>query len=164
MQRGDLKPIPERTNIMSFFSWLRNRTSTRSRSSDGLQIRPTAPRFRPRLEALEDRWLPSTLTVMNNQDSGPGSLRADIAAANPGDTINFAPSLAGQTITLTSGELSITKGLTIQGPGAGQLTVSGNNNYRTFEVNAGQPVILSGLRMIGRDTFGTYPLVGGAIS
>ena len=147
---------------MSFFSWLRNRTSTRA--PHGARHKgPMAPRFRPRLEALEDRWLPSTLTVMNNQDSGVGSLRADIAAAQSGDTIVFAPNLNGQTITLTSGELSITKGLTIQGPGAGQLTVSGNNMYRAFEVNAGQPVILSGLRMIGRDTFGANPLVGGAI-
>ena len=147
---------------MSFFSWLRNRTSTRA-PHGARQKGPMAPRFRPRLEALEDRWLPSTLTVMNNQDSGVGSLRADIAAAQSGDTIVFAPNLNGQTITLTSGELSITKGLTIQGPGAGQLTVSGNNMYRAFEVNAGQPVILSGLRMIGRDTFGANPLVGGAI-
>ena len=33
--------------------------------------------FRPRLECLEDRWVPSTLTVLNNLDSGAGSLRAD---------------------------------------------------------------------------------------
>jgi hypothetical protein len=32
------------------------------------------PAFRrPRLEALEDRWVPSTLTVTNNLDSGAGS-------------------------------------------------------------------------------------------
>ena len=131
---------------MSFFSWLRSRTSTRSRRWDGFQIRPAAPRFRPRLEALEDRWLLSTLTVTNNLDSGPGSLRAEIAAAhNIKDTIVFAPSLTGQTITLTSAELLISTGVTIQGPGAGQLTVSGNNQFRVFEVNAGQPVALTGL-------------------
>ena len=130
---------------MSFFSWLRKRTSTRSTRWHGLQIRPTTRRFRPRLEALEDRWMPSTLTVTNNLDSGAGSLRADIAAAKSGDTIVFAPSLDGKTITLTSGELSITTGVTIQGPGASQLTVSGNNGYRVFEVNSSQPVVLSGL-------------------
>jgi hypothetical protein len=149
---------------MSFFSWLRNWTSTRSRRLDGLQIRRTAPCFRPRLEALEGRWLPSTLTVLNNFDSGHGSLRAEIAAAQSGDTIVFAPNLNGQTITLTSGELSITKGLTIQGPGTGQLTVSGNNFYRVFEVNASQPVVLSGLTMTGGGeptSFGNT--VGGAI-
>jgi hypothetical protein len=74
-------------------------------------------RFRPRLEMLEDRALPSTLTVTNNLDSGPGSLRAEIAAARKGDTIVFAASLSGQTIALSSTELSIPKNLTIQGPG-----------------------------------------------
>src|SRR6516165_12813270 len=81
------RPVLERRNIMSFFSWLRKRTSTRSRRWDGFQIRPTAPRFQPRLEALEDRWLLSTLTVTNNLDSGPGSLRAEIALAQNNDTI-----------------------------------------------------------------------------
>jgi hypothetical protein len=105
-----------------------------------------ASRFRPRLEVLEGRWLPSTLTVMNNLDSGPGSLRADIAAAQSGDKIVFAPSLNGQTITLTSGELSITTGVTIQGPGASHLTVSGNNHqFRVFEINASQLVAVTGL-------------------
>ena len=53
--------------------------------------------FRPHLEALEDRWVPSTLTVTNNLDTGAagdGSLRGEIAAAQSGDVINFAPGLA----------------------------------------------------------------------
>jgi predicted outer membrane repeat protein len=103
------------------------------------------PTFRPALEALEERWVLSTLTVLNTHDSGAGSLRADIAAAHSGDTINFAPSLDGQTITLTKGELLINKNLTIAGPGAGALTVSGNNQSRVFEMAAGTQVALSGL-------------------
>jgi hypothetical protein len=131
---------------MSFSLWLRNRTSTRPPRGRA-QHRPAAPRFRPRLEALEGRWMPSTLTVMNNLDSGPGSLRADIAAANSGDKIVFAPSLNGQTITLTSGELAISKNLTIQGPGASHLTISGDHLSRVFDVNAPvvAPVVLSDL-------------------
>ena len=39
--------------------------------------------FIPRLEALEDRFCLSTLTVVNNADSGAGSLRDTIAVALP---------------------------------------------------------------------------------
>ena len=90
---------------------------------------PRPAPVRPRLEALEDRWVPSTLTVTNALDTGAagdGSLRGEIAAAQSGDVINFASSLAGQTITLANGELPITRSLDIEGPGAKQLTVSGN--------------------------------------
>ena len=61
------------------------------------------------LESLENRRLLSALTVSSAADSGIGSLRAQIAAAQSGDTINFAPGLAGQTITLTSGEIAFAK-------------------------------------------------------
>jgi hypothetical protein len=44
---------------MWFFSWLRNQTSI-------WFPRRRAPRFRPQLEALEDRCLPSTLTVTSD--------------------------------------------------------------------------------------------------
>lgn len=54
----------------------------------------------------------ATLTVTTNADSGVGSLRAQIAAASSGDTITFD---AGMTVTLTSGELVISKDLTIDG-------------------------------------------------
>ena len=76
-------------------------------------------RARPVLELLEDRTVLSTLTVLNALDSGAGSLRDTIKAASSGDTILFDSSLSGQTITLTSGELAITKSLDIEGPGAG---------------------------------------------
>ena len=46
----------------------------------------------------------ATIEVTNNNDDGAGSLRDAIATAQSGDTIEFAPSLANQTITLTSGQ------------------------------------------------------------
>ena len=55
------------------------------------------------------------LKVLNNADSGAGSLRQAILDATDGDTILFDNSLLGQTVTLTGGELLITKNLTISG-------------------------------------------------
>ncbi len=52
-------------------------------------------RLSPRLEALKGRVVMSTLTVTNSADSGAGTLRAELAAANSGDTIVFAPDLTG---------------------------------------------------------------------
>src|SRR5688500_7257691 len=79
---------------------------------------PVPPRrsFVPRLELLESRNLLSTMTVLNNFDAGAGSLRDALKHAHDGDTIVFDESLAGQTITLTSGDLDIKKSLDIQGP------------------------------------------------
>jgi hypothetical protein len=115
-----------------------------------------------RLEALEDRWLPSTLTVLNTLDSGPGSLRGEIAAASSGDTITFAPSLDGQTITLTSGELALTQSLDIEGPGAGLLTVSGNNASRVFDISSGVTATIAGLTITDGLAGGTAPLFAGS--
>jgi hypothetical protein len=77
-----------------------------------------------RVEALEDRSVPST--VMNLNDSGPGSLRDAIATTPAGGTVDFQPGLSG-TITLTSGKLDIHQDLSIVGPGAGLIAVSGNH-------------------------------------
>jgi hypothetical protein len=84
----------------------------------------------------------STITVNDNSDpSGTGacpatcSLRQAITAANGGDTIVFAPGLSSP-INLAQGELLIGKALTIQGPGATKLTISGQNNSRVFNLTA----------------------------
>jgi hypothetical protein len=86
----------------------------------------------------------AAITVTNQADSGPGSLRDAIAAAAPGDTINFSLTLPA-TITLTSGELLISKNLTISGPGASNLAISGMNASRVFEIGSGFTVAISGL-------------------
>ncbi len=138
---------------MSLFPWLRNPMGNRARRA---QPRPPAPRFRPRLEALEGRCVPATLKVTNLLDSGPGSLRYEIAQAKSGDTIAFDKKLDGGTITLTTGELDINKSLTIQGPGAGLLTVGStglansgslynNGSSRIFEVERWATATLSGM-------------------
>ena len=70
--------------------------------------------FLPRIDLMEDRTLLSACTVLNLNDSGPCSLRAEITAANqtPGaNTIDFANRLHG-TIILTSGELLVTNSVT----------------------------------------------------
>ena len=60
-----------------------------------MRSRPVRNSLRSRLlmESLEDRLAPATFTVINENNSGPGSLRAAINAANaaPGaDRIGFS--------------------------------------------------------------------------
>jgi len=83
----------------------------------------------------------TTRTVTSLNDSGPGSLRATIAASAAGDTIIF--SVSG-TITLSSGDLAVGRDLTITGPGAKVLTVSADHSCRVFSFYSGT-VNLSGL-------------------
>jgi hypothetical protein len=87
-----------------------------------------------------------TLTVTNTDDSGPGSLRDAIATADPGDRIEF--SITG-TIQLaqTSGSLTLDKNLTIKGPGAAQLAISGPGNS-VLVINSGV-ISISGLTIQG---------------
>src|SRR5262249_56049371 len=93
--------------------------------------------FRPRLEVLEGRDVPSTLTVTNNLDNGSaGSLRYEIGQAHNKDTIVFAPSLDGQTINPTQSELNITKSENIHGPSTGLLTI--NRGSRMPSVKRGR--------------------------
>jgi len=100
---------------------------------------------------------PSSVTVANNADSGAGSLRQAIVDVCAGGTISFDAGLAGQTITLTSGQLVINKGLTITGlntsPG---VTVSGNHTGKVFNINSTSVIILTNLSIIsGSATVGT---------
>jgi hypothetical protein len=103
---------------------------------------------------LEDRTAPSTLTVTTLDDSGAGSLRDAIAAAAAGDTIAFDDALRGGTIALTGGELAIPGDLTIQGPGADQLTVSSGHHGRVFAVEPGVTARIADLTIADGNVFG----------
>lgn len=94
----------------------------------------------------------ATFTVTNLADSGPGSLRSAVAAANaaPGaDTVRFQAGLAG-TLHL-SGAITVTDDLDMQGPGPSLLTLSGSPASRIFTLagtSARRPSIkLSGITM-----------------
>ena len=75
-----------------------------------------------------------SILVVNNHDSGPGSLRDAISLASDGDQIVFDSILQGQTITLTTGELVIDKSVDIEGLGALDLTVSGGGASQVFDI------------------------------
>ena len=83
----------------------------------------------------------ATLTVTNTNDSGAGSLRQAIIAANASggvaDTIGFAPSLSGQTISLDSQLPNITgAALTIDGGSAGITVANARGDDRVFMVGS----------------------------
>jgi CSLREA domain-containing protein len=128
------------------------------------------PRWRPAVEQLEERAVPTAFTVNtladeNNPGDGLLSLREAITAANansnPGpDVINFAAGLTG-TINLTlfgaddtnaGGDLDILNPVSIEGPGANLLTVRQTvPNERVCDVRpgAGASVSISGLTISG---------------
>lgn len=148
-------------------SWLRYARSlfAASASDNGHSPAPHPRRAAPArlgVEPLEDRTVPSTFTVGNLSDSGPGSLRAAVAAANttPGaDIIRFAPAARDGTIALTTGELLVTDHLRIDGPGAGRLAVSGSDASRVFRIDAGVEASIDDLTV----TRGNASLRGGGI-
>jgi hypothetical protein len=98
----------------------------------------------------------ATITVMNTNDSGPGSLRQALTEANDGDTIDFSIATPA-TITLTSGDLLVNKSITITGPGADQLSVDGNAADRVFYISSGKTVTISGLTITDGSANGSYP-------
>ena len=74
---------------------------------------------------------------------GDCSLREAIAAAGDGDTILFAlPGPSPWTITLTGGlgQLLIANDITITGPGASLLAISGANLVRVMTIQVGATV------------------------
>ena len=82
----------------------------------------------------------NTFFVNTTGDPGPAgttSLRQAVAAASAGDTIKFDAALNGSTITLAGGEIGISKAIEIAGPGSDQLTISGNDASRIFNVDLG---------------------------
>src|SRR5262245_17235217 len=176
---------------MSRWSWrsLIRSLLSRRRFAPGPRPRPPAARWRPQLEALEDRLTPATFTVNVVTDLGGadpatfltgvgsgsvGDLRYCLAQADthPGDDEIVFALPAGSTIRLTQMLRPITDpaGLTIRGETADDLTISGdvNNNgqdagdVRVFFVMNGAVLRINHLTIAGgRAQGGTSGLGGG---
>ncbi|MEH2264703.1 Calx-beta domain-containing protein [Nostoc sp.] len=97
----------------------------------------------------------TTYIVTNTNDSGAGSLRQAILNANSDagietiifDTNGIFGDATPDTITLTSGQLTVSEGVIIQGTGANKLIISGNNASRIF--NASASLSIDGLNITG---------------
>jgi hypothetical protein len=93
---------------------------------------------------------PTALTVNDSGDAGNGSctsactLRDAISNIAFGGTIDFAPPLLPATITLTQGQLTISKSMRIQGPGATQLSISANGSSRVLSIGGSIDVDIVG--------------------
>jgi len=99
-----------------------------------------------------DRLLPHTqgapIPVANCNDAGAGSLRAAVAAASSGDTID-ATQLSCGTITLSTGSIAISvDDLTINGPGPDALVVRNGAKYgRVFNHAGSGALTLTGMHV-----------------
>jgi hypothetical protein len=85
------------------------------------------------------------VTVNNLADGGPGSLRKALGSVCVEGAIHFSSALAGQTITLISGPLTLGKNVHIDGSAAPGLTINGNHTDRVFIVSPGTTATLSNL-------------------
>ena len=84
--------------------------------------------------------------VTTTADNGAGSLRAAINNVASPKLVTFDPPLSGQTITLTSGQLTLANTMTIDAsPLPGGIQISGNNSSRVFEILPGVTASLAGL-------------------
>lgn len=104
-------------------------------------------------------WHVTTLADTNSSNpscTNPCSLRQAIADAVNGDTVDF-PSLSG-TIPLSLGAITVTKNITVAGPGSANLAISGSNLNRVFEISS--TVTISGLTIRDGNSGGT---LGGGI-
>jgi hypothetical protein len=122
--------------------------------------------YRPRLEVLEDRTLPSTYLVDHLPDDMvgtglTGSLRYALTHAADNDHVTFG--VTG-TINLTGALPTLTHSISIEGPGATQLTVRRDTggSYGIFAVGSGATVSISGLSITNGLT--AYGVDGGGIS
>ncbi len=118
-----------------------------------------------RFEALEDRTLLSTITVLGSAD-GPGvfspgpnptdtTLRGALANAASGDTITFASNLAGDTVDLTivgdtsTGNSALLVSNTITIDGISGLTIAASGGMRLFTVATGGNLTLQYVTLSG---------------
>ena len=104
---------------------------------------------------------PGEMTVTSNADAGVGSLRRALNSVCADGTVHISDALAGQTITLSTGPLTLGKNVTIDGSAAPGLTISGDGLYRVFIVNAGTTAMVKHLTVT--NGYG-FQLAGGILN
>ena len=84
------------------------------------------------------------IVVANTNDSGAGSLRQAIAEASPGEIVVVPKG----TYKLTSGELAVSKSLTIAGADPTSTTIDAQGASRVFHTSgAASKITISGLEI-----------------
>ena len=132
------------------------------RSSVGHRRSSVRACARSLVERLEGRLLLSNYSVTSANDSGPGSLRADIQMVNADSSPDTITIGITAVISLTSGQLEISNDVSVIGPGAASLTISGDNQSRVFKIDAGMTVTISGMTISGGGAAAGTPGVDGA--
>jgi hypothetical protein len=82
-----------------------------------------------------------TITVTSTADSGPGTIRAALAAANDGDTIVVPPG----TYAVTSADLDVDKGVILHGTNARTTILRSDGDNRVLEATSSNQVTVEGV-------------------
>lgn len=101
----------------------------------------------------------ATITVTSSADSGAGTLRQALADAANGDVITFNLAYPA-TINLSSQLALMNKSLTITGPGAAKLAISGQDTCRVIIATGGSNTI-TGIAITNGRYEGSGELGGG---
>ena len=142
-------------NRVNWFRWMSRKGSPPRRRRSELKLTPW-------MQLLETRQLMAVYTVTNTADSGPGSLRQAIADANGAgsDTIDFDATVFStpQTIDMGPGAFTLTDTVTttINGPGAGLLTIDAQGTNQVFTLGTNASASISGLTITGGSGSGIY--------
>ncbi len=154
--------------------------SAASRSSSRRQARRQAKRhYRPLLEVLEDRVVPTVWTVTTTAASGAGSLFQAVKNANADTSpaiIEFDPTVFAnpQTITLAASLVlsNTSESIAIQGPTTAAVTISGNQQggatIQDFIVDTGVTATIQNLTIAdgsgGSSDGGGLSILGGTVT
>ncbi|QDV40253.1 hypothetical protein Enr13x_00590 [Stieleria neptunia] len=107
-----------------------------------------------------------TLDRLDDGNVSPGnvSLREAIRMSNQQfgyDLITFSPALAGGTIVAIENGFTVTDDVSIVGLGADQLTLSGNNQVRVFDLSSNADVTISDVTIADGRVIGSGRTGGG---
>lgn len=100
-------------------------------------------------------------TVTSTADSGAGTLRQKLADASCSSITFSLPGSAPWTITLANSLPTVTRALTLTGPGISSLTIQGNNTFPLLLIDThtaapGAAVAVSGLTLTNGHATGSY--------